>query len=131
MKKFLVVIALSVGLVQLMHHLPVYALESFAHSDNELSNKILLDATSFNLIQRLNDTVDRDIFARINVATMKVLRFVPIAVKEDNLFVAIGSNKYIEEVSEICNMVYGNQVKFMPLPEDGMLDLLLDLLCEN
>ncbi len=120
---------ISIILIVAMSANSAFAIRNKDVSGNEeiSSKEVLINKDSFNFLQILRASVDKDIFSQINVEVMRVLRFVPIAIKDKYLFIAIDSYDYIYAVADICKRIYGYEVKCMLLPDDNMLDLLIDL----
>ena len=77
------------------------------------------------VLKRLKNSINKDILNKLDITQMEQLKFVPLCVKENFLFVAI-----IESVSDIkvistkLHETFPNQIKYIPVSEDDLNELL-------
>ena len=77
------------------------------------------------VLKRLKNSINKDILNKLDITQMEQLKFVPLCVKENFLFVAI-----IESVSDIkvistkLHETFPNKIKYIPVSEDDLNELL-------
>ncbi len=76
------------------------------------------------LLNRLKNSVDIKILNKVETTLMEQYKFVPISVKDDYLFVVINSNSDKEVINLKLKEYYPQQVKFIQVPDQDLVDLI-------
>jgi type IV pilus assembly protein PilB len=76
------------------------------------------------LILRLKNSIDKKILDNIDKNLMGQNGFVPISVKDNFLFVAVGRNSNKDEISAILKTKFPYSIKFMLVGDDDLRELL-------
>ena len=79
------------------------------------------------LLNRLKNSVNKELFNKIEEALMEQNKFVPISVKDKFLFVAVDSNSNKDNINEILKEYFPYKVKFIQVPESDLMELLYSL----
>ena len=76
------------------------------------------------LLNRLKNSINRQILNKINSALLEQYKFVPISVKDDFLFVVINSQTDKNVVNTKLKEYYPQQVKFITVPDNDLIELI-------
>ena len=76
------------------------------------------------LLNRLKNSINRQILNKINSALLEQYKFVPISVKDDFLFVVINSQTDKNVVNTKLKEYYPQQVKFITVPDNDLTELI-------
>ena len=76
------------------------------------------------LLNRLKNSINRQILNKINSALLEQYKFVPISVKDDFLFVVINSQTDKNVVNTKLKEYYPQQVKFITVPDNDLAELI-------
>ncbi len=82
------------------------------------------------LLNRLKNSVNKEILNHIDDALMEQNKFVPISVKDKFLFVAVNSTSDKDKINSILKEHFPYQVKFIQVPDADLDELIIDL-CKN
>ena len=83
------------------------------------------------LILRLKNSIDKKILDSIDKNLMGQHSFVPISVKDNFLFVAVGKNSNKDEINNILKKTFSYSIKFMLVGDDDLKELLASLLPQS
>lgn len=83
------------------------------------------------LILRLKNSIDKKILDSIDKNLMGQHSFVPISVKDNFLFVAVGKNSNKDEINNILKKTFPQSIKFMLVGDDDLKELLASLLPQS
>lgn len=76
------------------------------------------------LLNRLKNSVNLQILNKIESTLLEQYKFVPISVKDNYLFVAINSSSDKDVINLKLKEFYPQQVKFIQVPDQDLLDLI-------
>ncbi len=76
------------------------------------------------LLNRLKNSINRQILNKIDGALLEQYKFVPISVKDNFLFVAINSQTDKNVVNTKLKEYYPQQVKFITVPDNDLIELI-------
>ena len=76
------------------------------------------------LLNRLKNSINRQILNKIDSALLEQYKFVPISVKDNFLFVAINSQTDKNVVNTKLKEYYPQQVKFITVPDNDLIELI-------
>jgi len=79
------------------------------------------------LLNRLKNSVNKEILNHIDEALMEQNKFVPISVKDKFLFVAVNSTSNKEVINKILKEYFPYQIKFIQVPDADLLELISSL----
>ncbi len=79
------------------------------------------------LLNRLKNSVNKEILNHIDDALMEQNKFVPISVKDKFLFVAVNSSSDKDTVNKILKEYFPYQIKFIQVPNVDLDELILSL----
>ncbi len=79
------------------------------------------------LLNRLKNSVNKEILNHIDFTLMEQNKFVPISVKDKFLFVAVNSSSDKDTVNRILKEYFPYQVKFIQVPNVDLDELILSL----
>ena len=79
------------------------------------------------LLNRLKNSVNKEILNHIEDALMEQNKFVPISVKDKFLFVAVNSSSDKETVNKILKEYFPYQIKFIQVPDVDLDELIASL----
>ena len=79
------------------------------------------------LLNRLKNSINKEILKHIDESLMEQNSFVPISVKDKFLFVAINSNTDKNKVNTILKEHFPYQIKFIQIAENDFKELLLNI----
>ena len=82
------------------------------------------------LLNRLKNSVSKEILSHMDQALMEQNNFVPISVKDKFLFVAINSVSDKDAINELLKEHFPYQIKFIQVPDTDLTEL-LDALLKN
>ena len=76
------------------------------------------------LLNRLKNSVNMQILNKVETTLLAQYKFVPISVKDNYLFVAINSSSDKNVINTKLKEFYPQQVKFIQVPDQDLLDLI-------
>ena len=79
------------------------------------------------LLNRLKNSINKEILNHISDTLMEQNKFVPISVKDKFLFVAVSSVSDKDEINKILKDYFPYQVKFIQVPENDLEELIFSL----
>ena len=79
------------------------------------------------LLNRLKNSVNKEILNHIDDVLMEQNKFVPISVKDKFLFVAVNSSSDKETVNKILKEYFPYQIKFIQVPDVDLDELIASL----
>ncbi len=79
------------------------------------------------LLNRLKNSINKEILNHINDALMEQNKFVPISVKDKFLFVAVSSESNKDNVNKILKGHFPYQIKFIQVPDADLIELISSL----
>lgn len=79
------------------------------------------------LLNRLKNSVNKQILNKVDEALLEQYKFVPISVKDNFLFVAINAASDKEVINHKLKEFYPQQVKFIMVPDQDLYDLIASL----
>ena len=79
------------------------------------------------LLNRLKNSVNKEILNHIDDALMEQNKFVPISVKDKFLFVAVNSTSDKDLVNKILKEHFPYQIKFIQVPDADLIELISSL----
>ncbi len=77
------------------------------------------------VISRIKKSIDKSIIDRIEKSKMVHMKFVPISIRQGQLFVAVSKNSNMEKISKNLKKTFTNPIRFMPVGGDDDLRELL------
>ncbi len=83
------------------------------------------------LLNRLKNSVNKEILNHIEDALMEQNKFVPISVKDKFLFVAVNSTSDKDLVNKILKEHFPYQIKFIQVPDADLIELISSLKRNN
>lgn len=83
------------------------------------------------LILRLKNSIDKELIKKIDTTLMGKLQFIPISVKDNFLYVAVGKSSNKDEINKILKETLKNPIKFMLVGDDDLRELLGDYVSED
>jgi type IV pilus assembly protein PilB len=83
------------------------------------------------LIQRLKNSIDKNLLESIDKSLMGQHYFVPISVKDNFLFVAVSKISNKDEISSLLKQSHSQPIKFMLVGDDDLKELLKEFIPEN
>lgn len=79
------------------------------------------------LILRLKNSIDKTLLEKIDKQLLWLHQFVPISVKGEFLFVAVGKNSDKDKISAVLKPYFTQSLKFMLVGDDDLKELLNDI----
>ncbi|MBQ8168992.1 Flp pilus assembly complex ATPase component TadA [bacterium] len=79
------------------------------------------------LLNRLKNSVNKEILNHVDDALMEQNKFVPISVKDKFLFVAVNSISDKDTVNKILKEYFPYQIKFIQVPDADLMELIFSL----
>lgn len=79
------------------------------------------------LLNRLKNSINKQILNKVEKDLMEQQKFVPISVKDKFLFVAINSTSDKDAVNEKLRQYFPYQIKFIQVPDNDLEQLIVDL----
>ncbi len=79
------------------------------------------------LLNRLKNSVNLQILNKIDTTLMEQLKFVPVSVKDNYLFVVINSKSNKETINTKLKEFFPQQVKFIQVPDPDLFELINNL----
>lgn len=76
------------------------------------------------LLNRLKNSVNNETLNKVDKALMEQYLFVPLSVRDNFLYVVICSSSNKETISAKLKTIYPQQIKFFPVPEQDLKDLI-------
>jgi len=83
------------------------------------------------LLNRLKNSVNTQILNKVDNTILEQLKFVPISVKDNFLFVAINSISDKDAINLKLKDFFPHQIKFIQVPDQDLDDLLANIKIEN
>lgn len=83
------------------------------------------------LLNRLKNSINKQILNKVDKALMEQQKFVPISVKDKFLFVAINSASDKDAINEKIRQFFPYQIKFIQVPDNDLEQLIKELFGEN
>lgn len=83
------------------------------------------------LLNRLKNSINKQILHKVDSALLEQYKFVPISVKDNFLFVAINSSSDKEVINLKLKEFFPQQVKFIQVPDQDLFDLITSLKDES
>lgn len=77
------------------------------------------------VITRIKNSIDKSIIEKIDQDAMGQMKFVPISIRQGQLFVAISKKSNMEKISKLLKRYFKNTIRFMPVGGDDDLQELL------
>ena len=79
------------------------------------------------LLNRLKNSINKEILKHIDFTLMEQNYFVPISVKDKFLFVAVNQSSDKDKISEILKEHFPYQIKFIQIPDNDLSELISSL----
>ena len=79
------------------------------------------------LLNRLKNSVNKEILNHIDDTLMEQNKFVPISVKDKFLFVAVNSSSDKDKINRILKEYFPYQIKFIQVPDVDLDELISSL----
>ncbi len=79
------------------------------------------------LLNKLKNSVNRQILNKVDSALLEQYKFVPISVKDNFLFAAINSSSDKELINHKLKEIYNLPVKFITISDQDLIDLIANL----
>ncbi len=79
------------------------------------------------LLNRLKNSVNKQILNKVDRALLEQYKFVPISVKDKFLFVAINANSDKDSINNKLRQYFPYQIKFIQVPGDDLIQLIAEL----
>ena len=76
------------------------------------------------LLNKLKNSINRQILNKLDITQMEQYKFVPLCVKDNFLFVAIGPASDREVINTKLHETFPNQIKYIPVSESDLNDLM-------
>lgn len=76
------------------------------------------------LLNRIKNSVNKQILNKVNIELLEQYKFVPISVKDNFLFTAINSTSDKDVINLKLQEIYSQQVKFIQVPDQDLCDLI-------
>ena len=77
------------------------------------------------VISRIKNSIDTSIIEKIDKSAMGKMKFVPISIRQGQLFVAVSKRSNMDRISQLLKRYYPNPIRFMPVGGDEDLQELL------
>ena len=77
------------------------------------------------VISRIKNSIDTSIIEKIDKSAMGKMKFVPISIRQGQLFVAVSKKSNMNRISQLLKRYYPNPIRFMPVGGDDDLQELL------
>lgn len=77
------------------------------------------------VISRIKNSIDKSIIERIDKSAMGKMKFIPVSIRQGQLFVAISRKSNMDRISQLLKKYYPNPIRFMPVGGDDDLQELL------
>lgn len=78
------------------------------------------------VISRIKNSIDTTIIDKMDKTSMGKMKFLPISIRQGQLFVAISKKSNMDRISQIIKRYYPNPIRFMPVGGDEVLNELLN-----
>ena len=79
------------------------------------------------LLNRLKNSINKQVLSKVDKALMEQMKFVPLSVKDKFLFVAINSSSDKDAINNKLREIFPYQVKLMQVPDADLDQLLSEL----
>lgn len=79
------------------------------------------------LLNRIKNSVNKQILNKVNIELLEQYKFVPISVKDNFLFTAINSTSDKDVINLKLQDIYSQQVKFIQIPDQDLYDLIASI----
>lgn len=76
------------------------------------------------LLNKLKNSINRQVLNKLDIAQMEQYKFVPLCVKDNFLFVAIGPASDREVINAKLHETFPNQIKYIPVSDGDLNDLM-------
>ena len=76
------------------------------------------------LLNRLKNSVNIQVLSKVETTLMEQLKFVPISVKDNYLFVVINSQSEKETINTKLKEYFPHQIKFIQVPDSDLFDFI-------
>ena len=77
------------------------------------------------VISRIKNSIDKSIIDKIDKSAMGNMKFVPISIRQGQLFVAVSKKSNMDRISQLLKRYFPNPIRFMPVGgDDDLQDLL-------
>ena len=79
------------------------------------------------VLNRLKNSVNKQILNKVNSTLLEQIKFVPISVKDKFLFVAINSQSDKDTINQKLKAIFPFQIKFIQVADDDLIQLINSL----
>ena len=76
------------------------------------------------LLNKLKNSINRQVLNKLDIVQMEQYKFVPLCVKDNFLFVAIGPASDREVINAKLHETFPNQIKYIPVSDGDLNDLM-------
>ena len=84
------------------------------------------------VISRIKNSIDAAIIDKMDKSAMSKMKFLPISIRQGQLFVAISKKSNMDRISQLIKRYYPNPIRFMPVgTDDDFNELLVDFVKEE
>ena len=84
------------------------------------------------VISRIKNSIDINIIEKMDKSAMTKMRFVPISIRQGQLFVAVSKKSNMDRISQLLKKYYPNPIRFMPVGgDDDLQELLSDFVSQQ
>ena len=83
------------------------------------------------LLNRLKNSINKQILNKVDKALMEQMKFVPLSVKDKFLFVAIASASDKDAINDKLRQIFPYQIKLMQVPDADLEQLIVELFKNN
>ncbi len=81
------------------------------------------------VISRIKNSIDTSIIDKVDKSAMGKMKFVPISIRQGQLFVAVSKKSNMDRISQLLKKYYPNPIRFMPVGgDDDLQELLSDFI---
>ena len=77
------------------------------------------------VISRIKNSIDKTIIDKVDKSSMSKMKFVPVSIRQGQLFVAVSKKSNMDRISQLLKRYYPNPIRFMPVGGDDDLHELL------
>ncbi len=84
------------------------------------------------VISRIKNSIDKSIIDKVDKSSMSKMKFVPVSIRQGQLFVAVSKKSNMDRISQLLKRYYPNPIRFMPVGgDDDLRELLSGFVEEN
>ncbi len=84
------------------------------------------------VISRIKNSIDKTIIDKVDKSSMTKMKFVPVSIRQGQLFVAVSKKSNMDRISQLLKRYYPNPIRFMPVGgDDDLHELLSGFIDEN